>query len=130
VLSGLGSEQTPNWRPADSPAEDEETNVNCGTLSALEIDTKVAAVEAAFGSFGEAILSPKLKMGGATFNSLGGADLSDAEDDCLTAVAGWTAAILAEVAFGKEKPVLFSATRGPSEVTKSDFWFNSEIAGS
>lgn len=88
LLSGLGSEETPNWRPADSPAEDEETNENCGTLLALEMDTKLATVAAAFGSFGETILSPKLNMGVATFNSLGGSDLSDVEDDCLTAVVG------------------------------------------
>lgn len=125
-LSGFGSELTPN-SPADSIAEDEEANVSCGILSALETETKLATGKAAFGSLDEASLSPKLNMGGATFDSFDDADLSYVKDDSVAIITGGTATLV-EVAFGNAKP-LFSATTGPSEVTTSVFWFNAELAG-
>lgn len=127
-ISGFLPEQTPNLRLEDSLAEDEESNTNFGTLSALETDKKLATRDVAFGSLDEATLSSKSYIGGATFNCAGDTDLSDAEVGCVTNKEGWTA-VLVKVAFGKAKPVLFSATTGPSEDTKSFVWFNSELEG-
>lgn len=127
-LSGFGSELTPNLCPADSLPKDEEANVNCGIfLSALEAVKKLATAEAAFGSFGEATLSPKLYVGGETFGCFGDADLSYFKDDCIDIIAGGTASLV-ELAFGKAKPMLFSVTTGPSEVT-SVFSFNAALSG-
>lgn len=117
-LSSFASGQTLNLRPADSLAENEEANTNCGTLSALETDAKLATGGVAFGSLGKAALPPKPNMGGATFNCSGGADLSDVKVDSVTGTAGW-AAMLVKVVLGKAKPVPFSATTGPTEDAKS-----------